>query len=408
MGGRAGKINVVIAGGGMAGMTAAVMLAEAGACVTLIERQERVGRKLLLTGSGKCNISNKDMGVSHYICDDREKLGRWLESFGYDEAEAFMKSLGVVLCERKGYAYPVTRQAATVLDALRRRMEELSVKLVCGKYVNAFETDRKGCRLICADKSIIRGDVFIFACGGLAGIYDEERFNGYDVLKAAGHKMIRTSPGLVQIEVCEELKSAAGVRCDAQIRLLCEGSTVAEESGELQITAGAFSGIPVFQLSRYLEAKKEYELAVDVLPFIDENKDTEWLYGICRERTLEEALRGLLNKNLASFVIKQTKRRPNEAVSALGTEGLARLIRDIKALSFRVSGTRGYKNAQISMGGISLKEVDEYCRSICCDDLYVIGEMLNACGECGGYNLHFAMASAHAAAEGICRDYVQD
>lgn len=392
------KDDVLIAGGGMGGMCAAILLSGAGKKVTILERQERIGRKLLLTGSGKCNISNVDVSAAHYLSDDPGKTERIINAFGRKEAEAFLEGLGISLCEKNGFLYPVTRQAATVLDALRFKLEENGVDIVTDAYVIRLE--KKGGRFIlgCADGRSFEADKCILACGGLAGIYGEESANGYPITREIGHKAVKPAPALVQLIPDEELKSIAGIRCDAKLSLLVKGEVKAEEEGELQITEKTFSGIPVFQLSRYISYVKDTELMIDFLPFVKDEAEIRKRYREYKSRELERFFTGWINKKLAIYLIKREGLKPSVKTGDLNEDDIVELTDSIKKAVFGLKAVNGYKNAQVSSGGISLSEVSDELESVKMPGLFIIGEMLNVCGECGGYNLHFAMASAHAAA----------
>ncbi|MCR5118256.1 MAG: aminoacetone oxidase family FAD-binding enzyme [Lachnospiraceae bacterium] len=392
--------DVVIIGGGMGGMCAAILLSDAGKKVTILERQERIGKKLLLTGSGKCNIGNVSMDAAHYLSDDKDKIEKCLGSFGNKEAGEFLKYIGIRLCEKNGFLYPVTRQASSVMDALRFKLEENAVNIICGSTVSNIEEKNGGYIISCEDGKSYEGKNCICACGGRAGVYAEDKINGYEFLKKAGHTVVKTAPALVQLVPQDELKAIAGIRCDAKLSLFIKGEKTAEDTGELQISEKMFSGIPVFQLSRHVKFAKDAALGIDFLPFADEADVKERYDRLC-DRELEKFFAGWLNKKLAIFLIKRAGLRPSSKASELGAYGMAQLVREFKNEEFQLDSTGGYRNAQVSSGGIPLKEVSDDFESRLMPGFFIIGEMLNVCGECGGYNLHFAMASAKAAAERI-------
>ena len=395
------KRDVCIVGGGMGGICAAIMLSEAGKKVTILERQDRIGKKLLLTGSGKCNISNVSMDASHYISDKPGMVSGLIERFGREEVRSYLGGLGIELCEKNGYLYPVTRQARTVLDVLRFKLEENEVETLTDVYITKAEKRDGVFELSSRDGRTFTAHKCIFACGGLAGIYGEEKENGYEALKQAGHKIIKTYPALVQLLTVEELKAVAGIRCDVNVSLIKNGKLIAKEQGELQITEKAMSGIAVFQLSRYMEHAGGAALKIDFLPYVTDDSMVKERFGRFHERELERFFAGWLDKKLAIYLIKRAGLKPSMKAADLGEETVAELIHEIKNEVFELKGSNGYKNAQISGGGIALSEVNEYMESCKIPGLYIIGEMLNVCGECGGYNLHFAMASAYAATQGI-------
>ncbi len=391
MGKRMAEETAVI-GGGMAGICSAILLAEAGIKVKLFERQDRIGKKLLLTGNGRCNLSNLSPGAEHYLTDDKERLERILNTLTPKRRELFFDALGLKLCEIRGGLYPVTRQASSVLDAFRFRLRELGVAILTDSFVSGIDGDL---RITLSDGRCFGPfKKILLAAGGRAGVYAEEKDNALALAKEMAGSLVKTYPSLCAIRVKEELKAAAGVRCDARITLQTPQGSYSEQ-GELQITKGALSGIPVFQLSRYLEDTMNSRIHVDFLPFLEEGDAYLSARAECfSQRSLEEFFAGILNKKLAVELLHRAGLAPSRPVSELPEEELIKLFRLCRSAEYTPAGYGSYKDAQLMCGGVPLSALsdDLECRQH--PGVHILGELLNVNGECGGYNLHFALASA--------------
>lgn len=399
--------NIVIIGGGMAGMTAAVRAAKPGLKVTLLERQNRVGKKLLLTGSGRCNLTNRTIHEDFYLTDDVKRLKKILEAYRPCE-EGFWRELGLLTKEKNGCIYPLSGQAASVLNCLRLKLEEKEV-VIRTDYEAGYITKQKDCFVIetVEHKENISADAVILACGGMAGVYEEQYKNGYALCRQLGHQILPCSPALVQT-ICEGgyFKSVSGIRTDGRISLLLNGSTVATEEGELQITEQGLSGIAVFQLTRYLgDAFREGKQAHFLLNFIPYMSREKWfrMMFLRREkmgcRSAEDFFTGILHKKLILMLLKEQNITPGRSIVSIPEHEFQKLLEQFQCFRVRVKRLNDYSHAQISTGGVPLKEVDDALASRLMERLYLTGEMLNAAGACGGYNLHFAAATGYIAGE---------
>ena len=246
--------RIAVIGGGAAGMMAAITAARVGSTVVVYERNDRMGKKILATGNGKCNLGNKDLTVDSYYGGNSEFIEKSLKQFGVNETIHFFESIGLMLKDKNGYLYPFSEQASAVLDVLRGEIQALGIKveteakvnLLCAKGTDKWEVGYQNTKEV-FDKVII-------TCGSKAAPKTGSDGSGYKLANQLGIQMIPTVPALVQLRCSEEYcKAIAGVRCDAQIRLLNEkdkSKELACERGELQLTEYGISGIPIFQLSR--------------------------------------------------------------------------------------------------------------------------------------------------------------
>ncbi|MCM1187759.1 MAG: aminoacetone oxidase family FAD-binding enzyme [bacterium] len=429
------KRTVGIVGGGAAGMTAALFAARQGAEVTIFEKNDRLGKKILSTGNGKCNLGNRVLGLEQYNTSDPELLAGFLERFGTDDTEAFFAGLGLLIKEKNGYLYPVSEQASSVLDVLRFAIDRepgILVKYLCpvekieagvkaGKAGEARrerpekqEGQRDGIRLIGGGESFCFDSV-ILACGGRAAPKTGSDGGGYRLARQLGHGIVPVVPALVQLRCREEwFKSVAGVRADATVTLCGERGGSRSERGELQLTDYGISGIPVFQLSRHvgyiLREQNEVEIRLDFLPDYGQEDFAEKMIrirvpeGACG--TLEEYFAGVLNKKLMTLLIRLAGMRPSDSVRDADPERIKRVYELCRRLSVHVNAANSYENAQACAGGVPLREVTERLESLKVPGVYFAGELLDVDGRCGGYNLQWAWCSGSLAgryaAEGRC------
>ena len=401
--------GIAVIGGGMSGMAAAILLAQAGKQVVLLERQERIGKKLLLTGNGRCNISNTVMGTSFYRTEYPEKLAEILAYCTSETELAFWNSLGMEVREIKGGLYPMTNQAATALDCLRFRIEELGIEVRTETYVEQIRGNKGNFRILYRQPDGARQSEDGFAavllcCGGLAGVYKEREQNGYLITKEMHHTVRKGHPALVPVTCAEDMKAIAGVRVQAKISLFCREKLIASDEGELQLNKDGISGIPVFQLTRYLDDLKDAVFEVDFLPYLEEASLSEILYkryDAMRERSLEQFFAGWLQKKLTLYLLKRSGIKADKCVEAVSLKQLNRLVSEMKHCRFTPTDLGDYRQAQVSVGGIPLSEVSGTMESRKVPGIYITGEMLDVTGACGGYNLHFALACAFAAVSGI-------
>lgn len=407
------QIEIGVIGGGAAGMMAAITAAGEGASVTLLEGGERVGRKILSTGNGKCNLGNLQLGPEEYCGASREWIGDCLDRFDSGETIRFFRKIGLLLKEKNGYLYPMAEQAAVVLDVLRAELRSSGVKLVTDCRVQEVQKEdragktgfvvRAGSRRFCFDKVIL-------ACGSQAAPKTGSDGSGYRLARALGHKIVPVVPALVQLRCGEPyLKEVAGVRTEAVLRVLQGGDASGEirERGELQLTDYGISGIPVFQLSRrvnyLLRASGEHsrvELSVDLLPDYDE----EAFAGLCAgrrlllaDRTVEEFFTGMLNKKLMFLFIKLAGLKREMTAAEADEAKLEKVFALCKDWRLHVTGSNSFDNAQVCAGGVDTAQVSRDMESLLVPGLYFAGELLDVDGRCGGYNLQWAWCSGYLA-----------
>lgn len=402
------KLKIGIVGGGAAGMMAAITAAAEGAKVTLLEGGERVGKKILATGNGKCNLGNLNLSVSDYYGADASWIEEALSNFDTEETIRFFRKAGLMLKEKNGYLYPLSEQAASVLDVLRTELRESGVEVVTECKVNEVSKTDKGEFLVCAGDKRFLFDRVVLACGSKAAPKTGSDGSGYKLAKKLGHDLIPTVPALVQLR-CEEnyLKEVAGVRADARITVINGSDEAIVERGELQLTDYGISGIPVFQLSRKVNyllrdmgKNGEVKVTIDLLPDMDEEAFSQFCTIrklLQTERTVEEFFTGMLNKKLMLLFIKLAGLKRDMPIAEASEEKLEAVFSLCKEWRLTVIGSNSYDNAQVCAGGVDAAQVGTNMESKLVPGLYFAGEILDVDGRCGGYNLQWAWCSGYLA-----------
>lgn len=405
----------IIVGGGAAGMFCALRLAEAGVTdVLLLERNDRLGRKLSATGNGQGNVTNAHMGAEHYFTDAPDAVASVLDRFGKDDLLRELTSLGGLFeADEVGRVYPTSRQAASVTDLLRFALEG-RVEVRLGARVRSAR--RSGGKFFVQTE----GEEFCarslaLACGGRAAPHFGTDGDGYALARAFGHTVTPLRPSLVQLKTEQAyIRGLKGVRADCAVRIV--GSPVCM-CGDLLFTDYGVSGDAIFRISAF--CGEGDVLSVDFLPGRAAGEVERLLrakaarYPAMRK---EDLLRGVVNSSVGKCLTKYSANADFSQFQAQNTaergkirknmDDLARLAHSVKDFRLPVVGTLGFDYAQVTKGGVPLAEVDEGLMSLRADGLYLLGELLNVDGECGGYNLQWAFSCGAVAADAIAgREY---
>ena len=396
-------MKVLVIGGGASGMMAALTAAEDPANqVTLLERQNRVGRKLLATGNGRCNLSNLHADISHYHGTAPEFAGKALAFFPVQDTLVFFQNLGLLTAtESSGKVYPFSDQANSVVDVLRFALEQRGVDVRCGCEVLSVSKKARGYQAKTETESFY-GDKLILACGGSAGSKLGGTDWGYKLLKSLGHSVTDLRPSLVQIRTDTTLtRGLKGIRADARITLKRNGQIAAQNAGEVQFTDFGISGPAIFELSRQAESCGEQVLLLDLLqPWTEE--------ALCQILSLrqqeftglpgEELLTGILHNRLGKVVLRCSGINIPETIKDYSPDDLARVVKTTKYFPMTVTGVMGLEQAQVTAGGVLTSEFRaDTLESRINPGLFATGEVLDIDGDCGGYNLQWAWSSGRLA-----------
>lgn len=369
--------------------------------VTVIEHKQQMGKKLLVTGNGRCNLTNRHLTPECYRGADQTFIRTVLAGFGWQDTIRFFETLGLPVRMRGDYVYPRSGQASSVLKVMTRRLKELQVRRILDAHVTEVARGRTD-YVVRAGKDELRADRVILACGGRAAPGQGSDGTGYDIARALGHTIVPVVPALVQLKVKgHPLAKASGVRTDAKVTVYVDGEALAEDTGELQITAYGISGIPVFQISRYaavgLYQGKDVRTALNFMPEMSPEELTAFFQKrihYLNRQSAEEFLTGCFPEKLILPILRQAKVGGGESVSKMEHYEIRRLVRACQDTMLTISDTNGFDNAQVCAGGVSTKEIDpETMESRIHKGVYIVGELLDVDGICGGYNLQMAFAS---------------
>ena len=414
------QIHILIVGAGASGLMAAIQAARAGARVTLVEQKEKPGKKLLATGNGHCNFTNRKQEKACY--HDNAFAMQVLSRFSLKDTLAFFEEIGVFYQEHNGYYYPASGQAAAVVSLLLEEISRLGVVLMTDTRVVAIRKKEGKKSSFCAElsrlcrkggkevvkkngkikrnggeiryeKQLLTVDRVILCGGGMASPALGSDGSAYLLAKSLGHTLQVPVPALTGIQCQEDwFPKLAGVRISARVTLLVDGKKTAQDTGELQLTDYGISGIPVFQVSRYaaraLEQGKRVEAQLcfypefedeELIRYLSTHSNTQWK-GLYPDKLLQV---------LKSLAFSDREKNPVLA-----------MLEKTRCLTCVCTAVNGFDRAQVTCGGISLKEISSHSMESClCEGLYLAGEITDVDGICGGYNLQWAWSSGALAGQ---------
>lgn len=399
-------MKVIIVGGGASGLMAALTASERpDARVVLLERQARVGRKLLATGNGRCNLSNRNLTPKNYHGENAGFCEYALSRFGPEQTLAWFRALGLLTAaEESGRVYPVSDSANSVVDVLRLALAQReNVKLRAGCEVQALRKKRGKFEVVLPEETLT-GEAVIVCAGGCAGGKLGGTELGYRLLEGMGHHRTRLCPALVQLRTdTTYVRALKGVRCDARVTYRAPG-TAEERRGEVQFTEYGVSGPAIFELSRAVSVHPvPGTLLLDLLPEVSEEEVLALLEARCAGTPgwkAEELLTGFVHNRLGKTLLRSCGISFETDCSSLSADTLRAVCRAVKHFAIEVKGTMGMDGAQVTAGGILTSEFRaDTMESRLCRGLYAAGEVLDIDGDCGGYNLQWAWSSGRLAGE---------
>ena len=404
------QTQVAIIGGGAAGLCAAVALKQRAktANVVLLERLPRVGKKLLATGNGRCNITNRDANPARWHGQDPAFCRTALERYDRTAVQRFFGTLGVEFTyDEQGRAYPYSLQAGAVVDALRFAAEELGVRILTDCLVEKIIPKKQSFVLEFGNQTLTAQAVL--AAGGLTAGGAAMGCDGglLRLLKALGFATIPQHAAIVQVKTeTDVVRQLKGIKINGISALYDKERIIRKEAGEILFCDYGLSGPPILQLSRAVEqTDRALEIGLDLMPEYSEEQVTEMLCARAvslQNRTAENFFVGLLQKRVGQVLLKSVGVAAATPVSALDAATLQTLARQVKDWRFQVTGTTGMAHAQVATGGLSTDGfLPETMMAKRLPGLFAAGEILDVDGDCGGFNLQWAWASAMTAADGI-------
>lgn len=395
--------DVIIVGAGASGCFLALTLKykNPNLRVLLLEKNDKLGKKILITGNGRCNIGNKNIKIDDYNSNSSLDNFKTLIENGSDNYTSLLKAFGVLITNEEDRLYPYSNQALTVCKSFERALLNCGVEVMYNYDVNTINKENDTFII----NNVKRSKVVVIATGGKTYPKTGSTGKGYELLKSFGHSITKLYPSLTSLKTnYKYIKDLAGVRVNAKVSLYYNDDLITEENGQLQFTKDSLSGICVFNLSRYackMPNHKNLFIKVDYTP----DKKADELYNYIKlfsNYTIEEAISCMLNNKLAKVISKNLKLE-GKKVTNLTNNDLTKVVNIIKNMTFKVTSTGDFDSSQVTSGGASLEEFTDNLESKKCKGLYAVGEVLDVDGKCGGYNLSWAFNSTLIVANDILK-----
>ena len=400
-------MDIVIIGGGASGLVAAITASKnKNNKVTLIEKNQTLGKKILATGNGKCNYYNSDQNLSHYNSTNNDLIKEIITKENLKEVENFFSSLGIIPKIKNGYYYPFSNQATTIKNALVREVEKNTKVLLetTVEKINKIENKFK----VKTNNGVIECDKVIIATGSKASPKTGSTGEGYNFLKDFNHTIIDVNPALVQLKTKGNfLKDWTGIRTDVKVSLYINNKNIKSDQGEIQLTNYGVSGICIFNLSRFvpiaLNNNDKVEVKINFLPFT--STPEELLKDLSNNNSMNDILEGILNNKLVAVILNKSSINKNKKYNELSIKEKEVLIENLTNFTLEVIGTNSYEECQVCSGGVPLTEINtKTMESKIVNNLHIVGELLDVDGDCGGYNLTFAWVTALLAGKSDLND----
>jgi hypothetical protein len=397
--------DVIVLGGGPAGLMAGISAAETGARVLVLEGESRPGKKLLITGGGHCNITNREVSEKDFRSGEPRAVRNILRAFPVRAATGFFREIGMdLVTDKDGKMFPRTRRAGTVLEALLARAKDLGVVLETGMTVLCVETGG-GSFAVSGRDFIRRARAVVVATGGLSYPETGSRGAGYAIAKALGHRIVPTMPALVPLETKDrDWRSLAGITFEVRLALKVAGTVRFASAGPLLITHQGFSGPAIMDLSASWAHLPEKQDAVVVADLIPGTGDKELRDAFARYMTehpassLRKFLARYFPERLSVLLLERAGLDPARQMAHCSRREREILIRSVRAVSLPIDRSCGYDKAEVTAGGVAMADVEpRTLESRKVPGLFFAGEVLDVDGRIGGFNLHWAWASGQVA-----------
>jgi len=398
-----GKYDVIIIGAGASGLVTAIVSARRGKKVLIVEKNKKVGKKLLATGNGKCNITNQRPLPERFYSHHPKFISEVLDGYGYQGVKNFFKSIGLELIEGKeGKVFPMSLQASSVVEILEAECHYLGVKISCEVDVNKIEKTKKSYNVFFDNKKVNAYSVVI-STGNISAPQLGGVDSGINFARNLGHNIIESFPTLVQLNShVNNLEKMAGVKVDSRVTFTTKKGVKIEKQGDVLFTSYGISGLAILDISRAVIQElihtPKVTLEIDLMP----KMSREQLLALFKKSLVKKSpkplkiwLQGFINKKLILPILEPLKLN-NVTVGSISSnkesiKELKKIVNKIKCFKFEVDGSRGYKGAEVATGGVDTKEINpQTMESKKHKGLYFTGEVLDVDGDRGGFNLHFA------------------
>ena len=387
-------MNIIIIGAGPAGMVAAINAKNENNNVILIEKNDRVGKKLLATGNGRCNYTNLNLSEDNYSSPSFVK--ETIDEFSNEDLINYFSLLGLESTTDGNRVYPITLKANSVLNILMYWLDKKGIDIRSNTEVKEIKKNKNGFDVITSHDKI-EADIVIAAFGAKSMPASGSDGKSFEILKKLGLKITELKPALTQVKLeSKYLKHLSGTKVIGKAKLFKKNKEIDERNGEILFTNYGISGPPILDLSVNISEGNFIE--VPLINNVDENTVDKLYsrYYMLEDFSLEEYLMGIVDKKFIHYIIDYLNLDKNTAMNMISMEDFQKIIEILLKSKFKVIGTTGFKNSQVTRGGVDLSEVNNWdYSSKKFKNLYIIGEALNIDGDCGGYNLHFAFASGY-------------
>lgn len=398
-------MNVFVLGGGASGILAALKASE-NANVTIIEANDKIGKKLLITGNGRCNFWNETIDISKYNTENEEILSVFLSK--KDEVYKYItETLGIYPTSKDGYIYPYSKSASSVVETFKRELNKRNIEVIHNLKVVGLNEIDNSIEIILSDGTKALADKVIIATGSKSVSKTGSDGSGYNILDNLGISINPISPSLVPLIASDkDIKEWTGVRTTAKLTVFKDKKQVKQEIGEIQLTEYGISGIVTFNISsiisKCLLTSEPFKLEIDFLPEIDNLLDfLETKANVSNAKTLEELLESIFNYKLMNVLLKRADQKKEYSWENMSLDDKSALANTIKHFYLDIKNTESYEKSQVTRGGISLTEIDRSFKLNRHKNISVVGELLDVDGICGGYNLAFAFISGYIAGDEI-------
>lgn len=402
------KHDVIIVGAGASGIAAAITAKDYGIDAAIVESNDRIGKKLLSTGNGRCNITNENISMLNYHGENPQFPEYILKSFSNKDTENFFSALGLPLITLEdGKRFPKSLQSSSVIDILKLSLEEKDIPIYYNTKVLDIKPLTSGFKLTTSSNEDFYCNKIIICTGGKSAPFTGSDGSGYTLSKKLGHKIVKPLPALVQLKLdYPKIKALSGIKINGEAEIYVDNTFKEKYSGEILFTDYGISGPPILSLSRIaskgLESNKKVTIKVNLLPDVANlNEFLENHWAIFSYRECVVSLYGIINKKIIPILLKEAGldniHKPCEELTWKEKRNIINLI---SSWQFNVSGTNSFSNAQVTAGGIDTTEVDNTTlESKVVSGLFFAGEILDVDGDCGGYNLQWAWSSGVIAAK---------
>lgn len=377
-------MNVIIIGAGPSGMMCAIKAKNENNNVTIIEKNDKAGKKLLLTGSGRCNYANEIINSDCYFTENSDLIENIINPGEVDLMHAAIESIGIYPDIINGYYYPYSHNSASVNNLLIEKCKSKGINFIFNEEVNDIKKNSTGFKI----NNKYECEKLVIACGGKSYAKTGSDGSLYPNLENLGIKFTKMYPCLTQIKT-DSIKELSGVRLNAKVSLFDNDKLISFETGELQFIDYGVSGICVFNLSGYVKSNSNLTIKINFLPFTDDADEfIEERMKLLENINLINAFESIINYKVLKYIFKKTGISETARYKSL-TENEKKLFKEyLTSFTLKVYGTNDYDKAQVTMGGVPLTDINiSTMESNNVKNLYLIGEILDLTGKCGGYNL---------------------